>query len=242
MRRQMQGRQLIALAAGALITATHVSSAQAQNAPGVVWTGFYAGVHAGGVFGDTNMHLVPGGYDTVFAPGSVTQANSSPSGFTGGGLAGFNYQFASSLVLGAEAEIGGSTASATSVTVSTPGWPATNKLSEDLNARFRMRMGYAIGEWMPFIAGGLSLTYANLDLTFPCSGVIYTDHKSKTLTGFNVGAGVEYAISSHISTRLEYIFDDYGSPQIATTKPDWNDRKFTTFNNSTVRMAISYRF
>ncbi len=242
MRQHIRAGRAIGLAASAFIAIAYAPSAHAQSETATNWTGFYAGVHLGGIWGDNTMHLVPGGYDTVFAPGSKTQTGISPSGFTGGGLAGFNFQFFSPLVLGGEAEIGGSTASATATTISTPGWPAKNKLTEDWNARFRARLGLAAGQLMPFVAAGVSMTGADLNLTFPCSGLVYKASSGKTLTGYNVGGGIDYAVTGNISTRLEYIFDDYGSPNFSTPKPYWNDRKFSSFKNNTVRVAVSYRF
>ncbi len=220
--------------------AAHVASA--QTAPLASWTGIYVGAYAGGAFGDTSMHLVPGPGELALAPGATTSANISPQGFVGGGLIGYNLQLPSSIVLGGEFDVGGDTASDTGTTVTAPGFPATNKVSEPWDLRARARAGWADGQFLPFLAAGLSVTRANLDLVFPCSGVTYTDSVSKTLVGFNVGAGVDYAISQNVIARLEYIFDDFGSPQFATAKPDWNDRSFSSFNNNTVRLAIAYHF
>ena len=206
------------------------------------WNGPYVGIHIGGMFGDRDTRLVPGGYDTVFGPGSNPYGTFSTSGFVGGMLVGYNLKIMESLVVGLEFEGGGSTAQASITTSATAGWPANNKLSEDWNFRTRGRVGWAMGAWMPYVAGGLSVTRANLDLALNCFGQYYTDSEAKTLAGFNIGGGIEYAATSNLAVRVEYLYDDYGSSQIGTIKPDWNDRKFTSFNNSTFRLAASYLF
>src|SRR5580698_6630314 len=73
------------------------------------WTGFYAGVNLGGDRGDNAATYNPL-YTGVVPPGlqAFAAANGSPifhpSGFTGGGQAGYNWQ-TSNWVLGIEADI-----------------------------------------------------------------------------------------------------------------------------------------
>jgi opacity protein-like surface antigen len=95
----------------------------------------------------------------------------------------------------------------------------------------------------------VSVTEAKLDLTFPCPNnpspgltTVYTTNASKNFTGFNVGAGIDWAITPNVIARLEYIFDDYGSPTITTAKWDWNDRKLTDYYDNTVRVALAFKF
>ncbi len=222
------------------------------------WTGFYVGAYAGGSFGNTNMQEINGAGELAFLPGQATNANIDPDLFTLGGFAGYNYQFPSSFVLGGEIEFGGNTGSATGTTFSgvIPGAPAIedniptyNKLSLPWDFRARVRMGWAVGTVMPFIAGGLSVTEANLDLTFPCPNfpapgvTTYTANSSQTLTGFNIGAGIDWAITPNIIARAEYIFDDFGSPNFSEDATQgWNNRKLSNLQNNTFRLALAYKF
>jgi outer membrane immunogenic protein len=221
------------------------------------WTGFYVGVYAGGSFGNTNMQEFNGPGELAFLPGAITSTNINPNAFVGGGFVGYNYEFPSSIVLGGEVEGGGSTASATGATYSGvhPGpavldhIPTYNKLTEPWNFRARARLGWASGMLLPFIAGGLSVTQENLDLTFPCPNfpapgvTTYTANTSKTLVGFNIGAGIDWAITPNIIARAEYIFDDYGSPTFNEDGTQgWNNRKLSNLENNTGRVALAYKF
>ena len=221
------------------------------------WTGFYIGAYAGGSFGNTNMQEFNGPGELAFLPGAITSTNINPDAFVGGGFVGYNYEFPSSIVLGGEVEGGGSTASATGATYSGvhPGpavldhIPTYNKLTEPWDFRARARLGWATGMLLPFIAGGLSVTQENLDLTFPCPNfpapgvTTYTANTSKTLVGFNIGAGIDWAITPNIIARAEYIFDDYGSPTFNEDGTQgWNNRKLSNLENNTGRLALSYKF
>jgi outer membrane immunogenic protein len=210
------------------------------------WTGLYVGAYAGGTYGNTNMSLIPGAGELAFAPGAVSSTNISHNGFVGGALVGYNFQLPSSFVLGGEFEFGGNSTSGSGTTVSgAPGFlPTTNNFDQSWDLRARARLGLANGPFLPFIAGGLSVTRADLDLLFICPGLgTFIADSSKTLTGFNVGAGFDYAVSQHVTARLEYIFDDYGSHTIAEDGTQgWNDRSLSSFMNHTVRAAVAYRF
>ena len=93
-----------------------VAAGQDGKAPGLSkpyiskpynWTGFYIGVNAGYGFGGNNaVNLAPGepGFAQAFAAGDVPlPGNLNPSGFIGGGQAGYNYQFEKYWVAGLEA-------------------------------------------------------------------------------------------------------------------------------------------
>ena len=222
------------------------------------WTGAYVGVYAGGSIGGTNMQELNGPGELAFVPGQATSVDINPGGFVGGALAGYNYQFPSSLVLGGELEFGGSSASAKGSTYSgiIPGEPPVlnniptyNKLNLPWDFRARARLGWAYGAFLPFIAGGVSVTEAQLDLTFPCPNfpapgvTTYTANTSHTLTGFNVGAGLDWAITPNIVARAEYIFDDYGTPSFPEDGTQgWNNRKLSNLENNTFRVGLGYKF
>ncbi|QGM44348.1 TonB-dependent receptor plug domain-containing protein [Methylocystis heyeri] len=110
------------------------AAAPAEPSPAPFWTGFYAGVNAGGLFGDNNgLNNVPGdAFDdpgaknpksgqilrsaTYFGRASASSAASvvplSEGGFLGGGQIGYNWQFRPKLVAGLEADFQGTTAHA----------------------------------------------------------------------------------------------------------------------------------
>src|SRR5260370_1951309 len=84
-----------------------MSSAQPGN-----FTGFYVGVNLGGASGTSDAKTTtifsPTGYFAMTSPGAIAIAGRqqlTPTSFTGGGQAGFNFQI-SHIVLGAEVDFG----------------------------------------------------------------------------------------------------------------------------------------
>jgi outer membrane immunogenic protein len=126
----------MALSAGSALAAdlpSHKAPVLVPPPPPPMWTGFYAGLNAGGGFGGTSdattvsaplldavatagnnldpRNQLPG---TGLINGSTALANSgvanvNQSGFIGGGQIGYNYQWGQNFVAGLEADIQGST-------------------------------------------------------------------------------------------------------------------------------------
>lgn len=223
------------------------------------WAGAYVGGYAGGSAASTNMQELNGPGELAFLPGQLTSTNINPRSFIYGAYVGYNYQLAATAaVIGGELEFGGATGSATGVTNSgvipnappiEDNIPTYNKLNMPWNFRARARLGYAEGNLLPFIAAGVSVTEARLGLVFPCPNfpdpgvTTYTANSSKTLTGFNIGAGVDWAVTSHIIARAEYIFDAYGTPTFAEDgSQGWNNRQLSNLQINTFRLAVGYKF
>jgi outer membrane immunogenic protein len=115
------------------------------------------------------------------------------SGFVGGIQAGYNYQFGS-IVAGVEAD-----------------WQITN-FSDTVGATeasienfgtVRGRLGFAADRFMPYVTGGYA--FANSDVT----GLGGEMHH-----GWALGAGVEYAWTDNITTKLEGIYTSFGEEVI----------------------------
>jgi outer membrane immunogenic protein len=120
----MTNRWLKGVAIAALTAATSIAAAAAdiptrKEAPPPVfvpppftWTGFYIGLNAGGVIGSgsrTTSLFVPAAASWIatYYPSGL---GSSPSGFIGGGQAGYNWQ-TGAFVLGVETDFDGTTMS-----------------------------------------------------------------------------------------------------------------------------------
>ena len=71
------------------------------------------------------------------------------------------------------------------------------------NAHIRARVGRSIDNIDLFIAGGLAIGKFELE---DWSG----DEYGTTLTGFTIGAGVDWAFNDLIKARVEVLYDDYG--------------------------------
>ncbi|WP_455474306.1 outer membrane protein [Bartonella sp. B30(2025)] len=133
------------------------------------------------------------------------------------------------------------------------------KASDDLTFRTkwsgatRVRLGYTVADrMMPYIAGGIS--YAQIrgfdtvtvtkeeakgvqatrsnDKTI--SGVLY-DTK-KTMVGYALGAGVDFAIIDNVILRAEYRYSDFGKVKLS------NESYEAAYKTNDFRVGVAYKF
>ena len=92
--------------------------------------------------------------------------------------------------------------------------------------------------WMPYVAGGLSVAKYEFDLREP--GDHHDFKESKTLTGWNIGAGIEYAATDNILVRAEYRYSDFGSKNFNQA---WDEASSKIdLNTHDIRLGIAYKF
>lgn len=214
------------------------------------WSGAYVGLSAGASFGHSRFALPGDLGDTL------QQDKDSKTRFIGGALLGFNHQIGST-VLGLEADVNTprGTQEVTACTTVDGCWTSAHDSFTTLNdlklrasGRIRARIGQVVGGSLIYLAGGYSIADSRLDLTGLCYDpanppvpTVYNFSRSKTLSGFNLGAGVERAIGSHLIARAEVIYDGYGSQTYRGAAPEWNDRRIS-IHDTDLRAAVSYRF
>ena len=206
--------------------------------PAFTWTGFYAGVNAGAVFGQN------GGSFTDPTYGYVTRSGGSDAASAGGGQIGYNYQFGtgSGFVVGLEADIqgvaGGSRGtyalgSASYVNVSP---------SLDWFGTVRARAGYAFDRVLVYATGGFAYgggSVSSLAAAYPYS------LPDTTRTGYAVGGGVEYAFTPSISAKVEGLYVRLNRASAAS----YYDAATNTYDGANrddgfgvVRAGLNYRF
>ena len=179
--------------------------AAAADRPVFDWSGLYLGGHVGYARGlDRN---------TLFDPAAMPISSSFGSLY-GGAQIGYNHVFASRFVLGVEADIsfpnfledGITTRRTTAV-----GSEITRQV--DYLATLRARLGYAFDRWLVYGTGGLAFTQARLVET---PGVVRADDKLlPTRLGWTVGAGVEWAVWSNLSAKIEYDYLSFANKPVA---------------------------
>ncbi len=220
----------LALAGLALTTATAASApvwaADLPQAPApayeavpavqqsIDWTGLYVGGNLGWAFG--NFNNSSGG-----AGGLGTNAN----GVTGGLYTGYNFQVSPNVVVGAEADF-----SLTDLSNTRNNLGLSVESKSDWNSNIRARVGYAFDRYMVYGAGGLAIA----DLEVAANG----DRDSKTALGWTVGAGAEAAVTNNLTTRLEYVYQDFGSQDFNLNGTGVSSE----FDNSQVRLGVGYKF
>lgn len=152
-----------------------------------------------------------------------------------GGTIGYNMQM-DKFVLGVEADLQLSSINGTLETQ--PGnWtchgtaPCENKVN--WFSTVRGRVGYALGDFMPFVTGGLA--YAGVNST-DSNGVSGTDMK-KNVFGYTMGSGVEMALSSQASIKLEALHIDLNDAESGVNNNFRAANKFTI-----VRAGLNWNF
>ncbi len=245
----MPQKTLFAAAAG-LAALALAGAAAAQPAAATSWNGPYVGLLAGAQFGGADMAL-PGDTSDV-----LQSTHASGTAFQYGGLVGFNTTV-SGIVLGLEGDLVNANKTRGVVacnardgcfTSAHDSFTTYNNLKETLNGHVRVRAGFAAGDNLVYVAGGYSVAKTRLNLIGDCYNAadpavptVYTYERSRTISGYTLGAGIEHAVGSHLMVRAEYLYDGYGRQTYAGDGAEWNDRSISV-HNSNLRVGVSYRF
>ncbi len=209
--------------------------------PAFSWTGFYIGADIGGAFASTNWTSLGTGVSHTF----------DNSGVMGGGYIGYNYQLNPNFVLGVEGDFQGTSASGSYSWSQTIGqYPITAVSTDTYNAKTSL-------DWLAAINGRLGISYDRalfyaiggaawagesdtLSATNSFAGFLWSGSNSKTLSGYDIGAGVDYAFTPNWVGRVEYRYYDFGNTTWYPTVSSFGVRDRTDVN--TVRVGLSYLF
>jgi opacity protein-like surface antigen len=226
------------------------------------WSGFYIGMNAGVAWGqfDPMTSTVKASSITLAGPVSLINAagrqTGGPSGFSGGAQAGYNWQ-AGSWIAGVESDVSYLHLNFPSRTYVpfTPFNTNTGVINAYDNANWvatlRPRLGFAAGDWLYYVTGGLAVTQFDDDfaLTTVLAGGSYRFAQSAALTGLHVGyaagGGVEYAIDNNWSARAEYQHVGFGrftAKQISSSDTTQPVTQSAELNADIVRLGLDYRF
>jgi high affinity Mn2+ porin len=167
------------------------------------WTGFYVGAHAGFSRGASNA---------VLTDPAASTARNVFNGMIGGVQAGYNYQLASGLLLGVEADISFPNFLTSNSVVSSLATERSAVTEQwDYVATARGRVGYATGSWLFYATAGLAWAGER----FRDPPAIGNDDKIlHTRLGWAAGAGVEYGFAPHWSVKLDYLYSRFNSANI----------------------------
>jgi len=198
------------------------TKAPAYTAPELVysWTGFYIGGHLGGAFAGNNSLEGSGGR------------------FMGGVQGGFDYQFATNWVVGAEAQYSWLANNNNGVL-----FPAGTLVTANNNQLGSVtgRLGYTWGPALLYAKGGyawrdnnnLNATIAGVPAAFTTSG--------NRREGYTVGAGLEYMFAPNWSAKVEYQYYNFGNTTFNTGPADIVGTRLRD-DEHTVKAGLNYRF
>jgi outer membrane immunogenic protein len=232
------------------------TSAFAQSARDVTWSGPYVGVNLGYGGGDFNYNA-SGSSDSAGANAATERLRQSSSGVLGGGQIGYNYEMPSGIVLGLETDIAASDIGAKTSfsSVDSLGNSAAGDVRSKIDylGTVRGRVGKAMfdGRLVPYVTGGFAYGGVKSSGYYACSSCVATAYSSptNTQTGWTAGAGAEYALTPHLSMKAEYLYTDLGRDTLANGG-DYNIGGANLYNASVsdkatanvMRVGLNYRF
>lgn len=197
------------------------TKAPVMVAPAWSWAGFYIGVNGG--FGWARTEHV----DTA----GVTSGTFNQRGGMIGGTLGYNWQMGGA-VLGLEGDFDWARINGT-----TPCGVGVNCFTEMKSfSTVRGRLGWANGNWMPFITGGLALADIRAGQTLV--GVTATD---QWRAGWTIGGGLEVLFAPGWSAKAEYLFADFGGSAVSYNGLPVNVN-VAERNVNVIRGGINYHF
>lgn len=222
----------LAVAAAAVLLATPALAADLPSryappepyyAPPPIFT--YSGLYAG-----LNGQL---GFGSVSTSGGRASFGDTFGGL-GGATVGYNYQ-SGQLLVGAEADIGfGSISSQLG-----SGYAINSAAAIHGLGTARARVGYVYERALLYVTGGYAGAQMSGSVADFATRPAYVLNESHYLNGFAVGAGVEYALTTRISVKGEYLYSQFGKQGYFAGS---RDAMYAGPNVSLVRAGLNYHF
>ena len=216
------------------------------------WTGFYIGGQAGYVYGDNHGAY---NFSTPSGVGGSGALSHDAQGVIFGGHVGYNRQF-DNFVAGFEGSVDGTSLIRRETIGASDAnggqGSLTSLVQSDIQGAVRARAGYAFGQLLPFLAGGVAIGSFGTQSDFASSnGALgsYDGFATKglqwtTRVGWTVGGGVEWAVNNNWSIRGEYRYSDFGNladaPYVALPGTFYSGGRHLDQNQ--VQFGFSYKF
>ena len=221
--------------------------------PAPIWTGFYAGLNAGGTWSNnsTNISTTPiyinpilstfsGPVAAMVASGAL---NSNAGGFIGGGQVGYNYQFMSMFIAGIEADIqgiAGSSAAQGAITAAiipygnpNDTWANYKGVINTLNylGTVRGRIGFLVTpSILIFGSGGLAYGDVNSQANLTWTGAPVINFSSGGSTFFGQGSYTNTNVGWTAGGGAEWMFMSNWSAKIEYLYYDLGSVNYTTYS------------
>lgn len=168
------------------------------------WTGCYIGIEGGANWGRSRHTALAGDLTNEF----------DLSGGLIGGEVGCNYQV-SNWVFGVEVDGSWTNKKGSAGDIPPFNTAFTSETHEKSLWTGRGRLGYAWDRALFYVTGGAAGANAGITVTGP--GVTATE--DRTLWGWTVGGGVEWALWQNLTAKVEYLYVDFGNPTFFNPPP-----------------------
>jgi high affinity Mn2+ porin len=248
---------LMALTGSAAASDLPVKAPPPPAATAYDWTGAYVGGHIGYAAGSSRWSAMPTGVAGPAQSGSLDLFNSfnafnGTGSYFAGFQAGYNYMLPSRWLFGVEADVSfPSTITGTSTLSSAASGMASYAETVEFSGTLRGRIGYApnLGatHWLLYATGGFAWSYDQFTRTqiagTPAGGTAVPGQVENLFVvprvGGVAGAGVELALPSNWTARLEYLFTNYGNRSV--TFLAGAQRFNSDLNVSELRFGLNYK-
>lgn len=205
---------------------------------GFNWTGGYAGFHLGYGWGDSDF-TDDDGWNLL---GQTFGVDSD--GVLGGIQAGYNWQ-TGSLIVGVEGELGylnldGSGLQEDGVFNDTFG-----VVDGGFYTGLSARVGYAMDRTLLFAKAGGAYHGGEFSLSdVPTLAGPSTLSGSKTVgLGYQIGAGVEHAVTDNWTLKVEYAYFDFGSETVTGFDEIGDPYNYTAdLRSHTIKVGVNFKF
>jgi outer membrane immunogenic protein len=187
------------------------------------WTGVYAGVQIGGVWGTGALSNF-NGFDPFTGAFINTSLGGTPSGVIGGGHIGAQVQY-NQWILGVEGSVDG-TSLRKDVNAAFPNFLGgaflTTHTTAPVQGSIRGKIGIAWDRFMIYGTGGVVFGDFSTNFTLSSGGFVTpggvvippffaSSSFSRTRTGWTAGGGAQYALTPNWWVFAEYRFSDFGT-------------------------------
>ncbi|OPB29042.1 outer membrane protein [Bartonella sp. WD12.1] len=112
--------------------------------------------------------------------------------------------------------------------------------SDKWSGATRVRLGAAFDRIMPYVAGGIAYSQIKASVTAKDAAgtetVVEGLSGSKTLVGYTLGAGVDFAMTDSVMLRAEYRYSDFGKKKFI------NDQVEVDLKTNDFRVGVAYKF
>jgi outer membrane immunogenic protein len=218
--------------------------------PVFTWTGFYVGAQVGYGWADNGDDFVPEAFvvgpANTLVPFTGAFSRGDSDGFLAGVHAGYNFQFGQ-FVVGLEGDVEGVFADDDDddpfrgvVLLDRNGQPIVYRFGAhglDWAGSIRARAGFAFDRMLIYATGGWA--FGGVSGGFGNRFDFFDDNGDDTIDGWTLGAGVEWAITNNLTTRLEYRFTSFDRDHDVFNNVNIGD---DSFDFHTIRAGLSFKF
>jgi outer membrane immunogenic protein len=132
-------------------------------------------------------------------------------------------------------------------------WPGSNSWGSDFDdwgysgelnyeAAFKARLGYATGDALLYVNGGLALAKTTRQYWDEVdSEIFFSDKMSSTDYGYTIGGGMEYSFAENLSARAEYSYTDFKQAKDDTAS-FWEDTYYDTHDLTSHKVMFGLSF